>query len=92
MVTTRVSTSHIFDTSISNIGTLRSQLATLQQQVSSGERASTFTELGTDIIRFQDIERNVQANNSFITSVVRRAGHSTFVILPTLRCRRCKIP
>ncbi len=63
----RVTTAGTYRTAIADIGQAQVKLAELQQQISSGRKASTFTELGSDIVGVLDLESSIKASDRFIS-------------------------
>lgn len=57
----RVSTANIHLRTVTDIARLQSNLANVQEQITSGVKTDSFIELGTDISRLQDLEASVSA-------------------------------
>lgn len=61
----RISTSALHFRTVNDITTLQANLAKTQKQISSGQKAETFVELGTQINRIHDLEASVKSASRF---------------------------
>jgi flagellar hook-associated protein 3 FlgL len=66
MALQRVNTSFIFNKTISEFGRVQSDIAKITQQISSGRKASVFSEMGADIRRIQNFETDLSRTQSLI--------------------------
>ncbi len=73
----RVSTYAIHNQSVGDFSRLQAELAKLQQQISSGRKASTFAELGTSLTTVVNLEASITSANKFVDSnnrIISRLG------------------
>ncbi len=63
---TRVSTQAVYTTAISDINATQTRLAKLQEQISSGRDASTFSELGSRTLRTLDLEEEIAGTEKYV--------------------------